>query len=370
MINSSKIFRSGCNPRTIFYSQSSKGHEYNYGSPILSITGKSSRHVSQISSGERKLFSNIKPHPLPNSKRTINPIYNDTQIKKFNKAKKYNWQNSSMDQTLIETKIKKNKPGIKIYSKKNKTSYELNNNKNENENNTSKNSYSFYIKNKYDYNSEILNLPGGTKRKNDDIKDDLEKNNIENNIRMNYMTGFLRKRDFNNSKISCLKPFKKNKNFDLRSNIINSNNNKTCFNEDYYTNNNSFNNKNIISNNSIIINNNNKYKYRKETEISKDNSEFGRPIKNSELQLNYYNDNLSQFYQPIKHNDLLDNYIQDSARNKNNDLMTHYSRKRNNKFHNRVFNEVHQENQKYEYNLMKYYGSNYSKRKYSQFELN
>jgi hypothetical protein len=75
------------------------------------------------------------------------------------------------------------------------------------------------------------------------------------------MTGFLRKRDFNNSKISCLKPFKKNKNFDLRSNIINSNNNKTCFNEDYYTNNNSFNNKNIISNNSIIINNNNKYKY-------------------------------------------------------------------------------------------------------------
>ena len=165
MLNSSKIFRPGCNPRTIFYSQSSKGHEYNYGSPILSITGKSSRHVSQISSGERKLFSNIKPHPLPNSKRTINPIYNDTQIKKFNKAKKYNWQNSSMDQTLIETKIKKNKPGIKIYSKKNKTSYELNNNKNENENNTSKNSYSFYIKNKYDYNSEILNLPGGTKRK-------------------------------------------------------------------------------------------------------------------------------------------------------------------------------------------------------------
>ncbi len=311
---------------------------------------------------------------MPNSKRTIHPDYeNDPQIQKFNKAKKYKWKNSTMDHTLCENENKKFKPTIKIYDKKNKTSDELdfiNNNETKNKNNKEKNTYSFYIKNKYDYNSEILNLPGGTKRKNDDIKDDLEKNNIENNIRMNSMTGFLRKRDFNNSKISCLKPFKKIKNFDLRSNIINSNNNKTCFNEDYYTNNNSFNNKNIISNNSIIINNNNKYKYRKETEISKDNSEFGRPIKNSELQLNYYNDNLSQFYQPIKHNDLLDNYIQDSARNKNNDLMTHYSRKRNNKFHNRVFNEVHQENQKYEYNLMKYYGSNYSKRNYSQFELN
>ena len=90
MLNNSKIYRAGYVPRVIFYSQSSKGHEYNYGNPVETITGKNSRHITQNCSAERKLFSNIKHHPLPNSKRTINPDYeNDPQIQKFNKAKKY-----------------------------------------------------------------------------------------------------------------------------------------------------------------------------------------------------------------------------------------------------------------------------------------
>ena len=47
MLNNSKIYRAGYVPRVIFYSQSSKGHEYNYGNPVETITGKNSRHITQ-----------------------------------------------------------------------------------------------------------------------------------------------------------------------------------------------------------------------------------------------------------------------------------------------------------------------------------
>ena len=376
MFNKSKIHRSGCNPRVIFYSLSSKGHEYNYGKPVLSITGKCSRHISQRSSEDRKLFSNIKHHPLPNSKRTINPIYADTQIKTFNNAKKYIWKNSTMDYTLIETKNKRIKPGIKVYNNKNKTSNELNNIKNNKKklNNPKKSTYSFNIKNKYDYNSEILNLPGGTKRKVEDIKDDLNKNFCNKTKNLNSTAGCFRKRDFNNSKVSCLKSFSKNKskynnNNDIRNIIINMNN-KDTISFNYYTNNNSINYKtNETTNDYSNVNDNNKYKYIKASEISKDNAEYEGPKKEFEVKNDYfYNDNKFKFHQPIKNIGILRNYIQDSVKNKNNDLITHYSRKRNNQSYNRVFNEVHQENPKYD--LINYYGTNYSKRNYSQFELN
>ena len=75
MSNKNKLNNSGNTPRVIFYSQSSKGHEYNYGSPLVTITGKNSRHIPQSTSKERKLLDYIKHHPQPNSKRTIIPNY-------------------------------------------------------------------------------------------------------------------------------------------------------------------------------------------------------------------------------------------------------------------------------------------------------
>ena len=237
MLNNSKIYRAGYIPRVIFYSQSSKGHEYNYGNPVITITGKNTRHIPQNTSEERKLFSNIKPHPMPNSRRTIFPNYQNPQIKKFNKAKKYKWQNSTMDYTLSESQNKKIKPIIKISDKRNKTSEELNNNniiQKNNNNNLNKNSYSFYIKNKYDYNSEILNLPGGTKRRINDIKDDFDKNISEKKY-LNSTANCFRKRDFDNSKIDCLNNCAKNKNDNIRKNIINLTNNK-IYKNNYITN--------------------------------------------------------------------------------------------------------------------------------------
>ena len=354
MLNDSKIHRSGSNPRVIFYSQSTKGHEYNYGNPIVSITGRNSRHITQNCSAERKLFSNIKLHPLPNSRRTINPDYENPQIKKFNNARKYKWKNSTMDYTLCESESKKTKPIIKLSDKKNKTSEELK--QNENKDKKNKGCFSFYIKKKYDYNSEILNLPGGSKREINDIKDDLNK--ISNDKRkLNTTANCFRKRDFNNSKIICLKTSVKNKNQNIRNKIIDF----TKKNLPFY---NCYTNENIVKNKNDIkyeynkeFNNDNIYEYNKRennkrniSEVSKENSE------------NYFNKEKFKNIRPFK------NYVNDSFKPKKNDLITHYTRKRDIKSYNKLFNEVHEENSKY--SLIKYYGNNYSKKNYTQFELN
>ena len=361
MLNNSKIYRAGYIPRVIFYSQSSKGHEYNYGNPVVTITGKNTRHIPQNTSAERKLFSNIKPHPLPNSRRTILPDYQNPQIKKFNKAKKFTWQNSTMDYTLSETENKKIKSTIKISDKKNKTSDELNyNNKiqrNNNEN-INKNSYSFYIKNKYDYNSEIINLPGGTKRRINDIKDDLDKN-VKEKKYLNSTANCFRKRDFDNSKIDCLNNFDKSKNENIGKNNINLTN-KEIYKNNYNTNYDSINYKNqnnIIDRCSLNNNNNNKYKYEKIKKIKRKVLESSKEN----------NESFNNFNHPIKQNSFYRNNIHDSFKDKNNELITHYAKKRNMKSYNKLFNEVHQENSKY--NLINYYGNNYSKKNYSQFEL-
>jgi len=364
MLNNSKIYRSGCIPRVIFYSQSSKGHEYNYGQPIVSITGRNSRHIAPNSSAERKLFSNIKPHPLPNSRRTINPNFDNPQIKQFNNAKKYKWKNSTMDYTLCESEHKKIKPIIKISNKKNKTSEELkqdsnskNKNYNGNRDNTNKSSYSFYIKNKYDYNSEILNLPGGSKRKITDVKDDLNNKDLNEKMSLNSTANCFRERDFNNSKVSCLKSFFKNNDQNMRNKIINLTNNDFPS-KNFYTNESLVKHKNDIKNEyNKEFNDDNKYKYNKPQNIRKQLFEVSKENNENIINKDKFNKN-----------GLFKNYIKDSFKYKNNDLITHYSRKRNMKSFNKVFNEVHEENSKY--NLMKYYGNNYSKKNYSQFELN
>lgn len=359
MLNNSKIYRSGCPSRVIFYSQTSKGHEYNYGNPIISITGRNSRYIPQTSSAERKLFSNIKHHPLPNSKRTINPDYENAQIKQFNKAKKYNWKNCTISSGLCENENKKIKPSIKIYDKKNQTSEELKtilNKKNEIKGNYNKHSYSFYIKNKYDYSSEILNLPGGSKRIINDIKDDFDKNkNIEKKNNLNTMVNCFRKRDFDNSKIACLKPLLNNRNQIIRKNIINLTNND-CFSSDYNKKENPVNDMSDYKE----FHDYNKYKYNKSKTIRRNIYEASKENDENKFQ----NDKCNNY----KNNGLFNNYIQDSFKNEKNDLITHYARKRNMKSYNKLFNEIHQENSKY--SLIKYYGENYSKKNYSQFEIN
>lgn len=358
MLNNSKIYRSGCPSRVIFYSQSSKGHEYNYGKPVLSITGRNSRHIVQNSSVERKLFSNIKPHPLPNSKRTINPNYGNPQIQKFNKAKKYQWEKSSIEYSLCESQNKKFKPTIKISDKNNKTSEELKQDfNNKNNESMNKNSYSFYIKNKYDYNSEILNLPGGSKRIDNDINDDFYKNkNITEKRSLNTTANCFRERDFNNSKISCLQPFLKSKNQNIRKNII------ALANKDYV---NDYSEKdNLINNMTNAENkecyNDNKYKYNKRRAIKRNIFESSKEDNENNFNTDKFNN-----FQKIG---VFKNYINDSFSNKSNDLITRYSRKRNMNSYNKLFNDIHQENSKY--NLMKYYGKNYAKKNYTQFELN
>ena len=359
------MYRAGYTPRVIFYSQSSKGHEYDYGNPIVSITGKGSRHIPQNISAERKLFSNIKYHQLPNSKRTINPENEkeNQEIKRLNKSKKYKWEKSTMDNTFSELEYKKYKPVIKLCDKKNKTSEELNLNKSAYNNKIEKNTYSFYIKNKYDYNSEIVNLPGGSKRMVNDIKDDYDKNK-KDVISCNSTINCFRKRNLNNSKIDCLNHISKNNkvNYDnnkrqnIRNSILNLSK-KELKTDNYYTNYNI--NAPTNEENNMSMKNNNKYAYdkknkirRKIIEVSKDNDD------------NY--NNLNQ--QQIKQNGLYRNYVHDSFKYKNNnDLVTHYSRKRDMKSYNRLFNEVHQENSKY--NLINYYGNNYSKKNYTQFDL-
>ena len=91
MFNKSKLNRSGCTPRVIFYSQTSKGHEYNYDKPVLTITGRNSRHLFQPKSSERKILDNIKHHPQLNSNRTLIPKYGDLDLKKINRKSKINY---------------------------------------------------------------------------------------------------------------------------------------------------------------------------------------------------------------------------------------------------------------------------------------
>ena len=362
------MYRAGYTPRVIFYSQTAKGHEYNYGNPLVSITGKSSRHIPQNNSEERKLFSNIKHHQLPNSKRTINPENEkeNSEIKKLNKSSIYRWQKCTMDNTFSELEDKKFKPVIKISNIKNKTSDELDINNNKYNNKIDKNSYSFYIKNKYDYNSEILNLPGGSKRGEKDIKDDYDKTKKDISA-CNSTINCFRKRNLNNSKIDCLKNISNikydnnsfNKNQYIRNSILNLSK-KEINNNDYYTNESTYVPNNVY-NNMNINNNNNEYTYDKKNKIKR------RIIEVSKDNSDNYND-LNLNHQQIKRNGLYKNYVNDSFKNRNNnDLITHYARKRNMKSYNRLFNEVHQENSKY--NKINYYGNNYSKKNYTQFDL-
>ena len=413
MSNKNKLYNSGNTPRVIFYSQSSKGHEYNYGSPLVVITGKNSKHIPQSSSKERKLLDYIKHHPQPNSKRTIIPNYGNEDNPKINKTNsKINY--CTMDNTFCEIISKKEKSSIKTSRNKNKTSNDLLNNfKDENKilnyNPMNKNQISFYIKNKYDYCSEIINLPGGHKREMNDIKDDYD--NINKKINMNSTANCFRERNINSSKIDCLcsnlkkkinRPYSinKTKKDSFNDNLLNNcsdliySSNNIFYKNNYYNNHNNNNEfiniKNYESNYNKDINYinkdiNNKENYLNNNQNNSNNTNLksNNLIYKSELKHNKINkkdilndyplkteinktfDNNNQFIN--NNNKIIPKYYNNIYKEKRNSLITHYTKRRNMNSFNKLFNEVHQELNNY--SLMNQYGKNYSKKNYSQIEL-
>ena len=434
MLNNSKLYRSGCSPRVIFYSQTSKGHEYNYGKPLVSITGRSSRHITPNSSTERKLLDYIKPFPQPDSNRTIIPNCGNFDLNTYMKNSKRSKLNyGSMDNTLCEIEDKKQKSSIKISRKKNKCSSDFlygfkkeeNASNNLNEENCKK--YTFYIKNKNDYNSGILNLPGGSKKKIADVKDDYQNQNKYSKINRNPTANCFRERNISSSKMSYLSPDLRNKNnknnlsspinssnrknVNLKnfSNILYSSNN-IFYKNNYYSNENSINN--TINDKKSILNNyhkdikyinniNNKennfdncqnktktiqtqpfrgrniYRRGSESKTLEENNiykiKYNEDNKENYLydypntETNYFNNKKKDYFKTNYNNTLIPNYFDNVFKGKKNSLVTPYSKRKNMNSFNKLFNEVHQQDNKY--SLMNYYGKNYSKKNYSQIEL-
>jgi hypothetical protein len=403
MSNKNKLYRSGCTPRVIFYSQTSKGHEYNYGNPLVTISGRNSRHIIQNSSKERKLLDYIKPHPQPNTNRTIIPNSENLDVKALNKNSKINY--GTMDNNFCEIKNNKQKSSIKISKNKNKTSSDLLSNfreeKKEIDNNKTKNNFSSYIKNKYDYSSEIMNLPGGKKRQLNDINDDFIINPSLKKRNMHSTANCFRQRNINPSKNDYIvcdtkqkidRPFsmsklktnyencRNNNKYNKFTNLLNSSNivfyNNNCDSRQYTLNNNSnniatnYNNeKYCVNNKENYLNNNSNnntifsnYKTNEEKYFLKSKERINQKYKN---EMN--NNNNFHFYQPINNNTLFPNYYEKVYKEKNNSLVTPYNKRKNANSHNQLFNEVHQQDKNY--SLLNYYGKNYSKKNYSQIEF-
>lgn len=410
MSNKSKLYRSGCTPRVIFYSQTSKGHEYNYGKPLVTITGRNSLHIFQPMSSERKILDNIKHHPQPNSNRTLIPKYGDFDLKKINRKSKINY--CTMDNLFHEKIDRKKKSSIKTSKDKNRTSSDLLSNFREDKkfinNSFNKNQFCFYIKNKYDYSSEIINLPGANKREINDIKDDY-KNNLSRKTNSNSITKFFRERNINPPRIDCLcsnlkksinRPFseanlktnyKKNRNnniLDNCSDLLYSSNN--IFYKNNYYNNEENNNKlinkrniaNIYNKEINYINNDrldkanyiNNYQITNNNFIKRSNNKNqpknNRVNKNEFINNWHFNTEInknSNINQPINNDKIVPSNYNKVFKEKKNDLITHYAKRKNLNSFNKLFNEVHE--QKKNYSLMNHYGKNYSKRNYSQIEL-
>lgn len=396
-----KLYRSGCSPRTIFFSQSSKGHECNYGNPVLTITGKNSRHIIPSSSKERKLLDRIKYKPQPNSKRTLIPNYEKISIKNNNISKIYY---TTMDNLFYDKVPNKQKSLIKTSKIKNKTSNDLLNNFRENSDNLNNfwqynNKFSFCIKNKYDYSSEILTLPGGHKRDINDINDDYTKN-ASKKKNINSTINCFKDRNINSSNIDCLCPslkqklnrpyslyfFKRTYKSPLHNIVL-----RKCSHLFYSSNsifyNNIYNNSrnNIYYSKCIKDSENIKSGYTKENGKEKNvnylkvNNLKRKPnkiilnnkgIKN--VLINEYpfktetNSNL-EIYQPINNKNITPNIFNNIYKEKTNGLITNYTKRKNIDSFNKLFNEVH--HQPNNYSLINKYGKNYSKKNYSQIEL-
>ena len=314
-----------------------------------------------------------------------------------------------MDNLFHEKSEKRQKPLIKTSKEKNRTSKDLLSNFREEKkfinNSFNKNQFSSYIKNKYDYSSEIINLPGGYKREINDIQDDY-KTNFSRKLNTNSIAKCFRERNinpskneyyFSNIKKSINSPYSeanlktnysKNRNNNLLDNcsdLLYSSNNIFYKNNYYEDNNNKLINKRSMSNiyNKEInyINNDilDKENYINNYQITNNSlakqSNYKNTFKNNTVNKDkfinncHYNTEINQnsnFNQPINNKIVPSNYNK-VYKEKQNDLITHYSKRKNLNSFNKLFNEVHQ--QKNNYSLMNHYGKNYSKRNYSQIEL-
>jgi len=405
----------GYTPRVIFYSQTSKGHEYNYGNPVITLTGRNSRHIVPSISTERKLLDYIKPHPQPNSNRTIIPDFENLESKCNNKKSKINY--GSLDNTFCDISNRKQRPSIKTFRKKNKTYSELLNDLKEEKkalnDNLNKNSFSFYIKNENDYNSKILNLPGANKRKMNDKEE--YGNKHSNKTNMNSTANYFRQRNINSNIIESLidnnkqnynKPYsvshiiKKSKNNNYNDKLNDYSNLIYSSNSIFYKNNNT----DLDKNNYKIINNNdknnnyqlnylyndmgNKENYLNNYQNNNDNFKTKNPIKRNNYskikknksskkdfineapfkkQTNSNSKQTFDFFQPINDNKNYKTYYNNVYKEKKNSLITHYSKRKNINSSNKLFNEIHQQDNNY--SLLNYYGENYSKKNYSQIQL-
>ena len=314
MLKNQQIIRTGSSPRTIFYSQTSGGHGYDYGKPMLQITGHSSRHIKQPSSIENKFVSGKKIYPQKNINKTINSI----PYKSRNLFKNSKTNFSSLDNSLYVISNIKQKSLIKTNLKKNVTSYEMinslknnedhinniNNNINNTINNNSFRKFNSLMKTNYDYKSEIVNLPGNCKRNPNEIKDDLNKDDIikNNKIKTNSTAACLKKNDLYNSKIFCLNSFnEKNSQKNSRiGNLLNRRNKKNyknvsdiiySSNDVFYPNYENSKSKNKLNTNENFITNYAKdFKFKTVDNNGEELNMIANKLKKS-LSNNYYNSN-------------------------------------------------------------------------------
>jgi hypothetical protein len=303
--------RTGSLPRTIYYRPTKEGHTYSYYKPqVLELKGKSIKKIQPFSSEEFSPFRKMNLHILPDSRRTLIPelspddpfvkrrqnIVNDNYRETITQFGKYNQMNLNSNNYKNKNNDNYNnfkKPTKRIIKDipknnnnnnflKNNLSMNVNNSNNFNNNcnnndisykynNTYSNSNyfntndnnnkpvnlkhykSFDLKTKYDYSSEIKNLPGSKMRFPNEIKDDIS-NPRNKNINTAYT---LKYNQLYNSQINCLKDNNNN------------NNNNYNYNRNYKRNktqNNILNKQNNyfnkISNQNLLNNNIYNYKYK------------------------------------------------------------------------------------------------------------
>lgn len=369
MRNSNKtIIRTGSSPRTIFYSQSKDGHEYDYGKPLIQITGNASKHIKPFSSTERKLLDNITIFPQPDTYRTINPKpYNNNTTLKYKKTQE------SLDNNLLVIKETKQKSIIKTNPNKNARSKEI-----KNKNKIKANSI---MKTKYDYKSEILNLPGNCKRNELEIKDDLNKDkNINKKIQTNSTAACLKNQNLYNSKISCLdnaNNFHKN----YSTGVINNKRRKIFnnFSNIMYSSNNIFYSKNedkkVILPYQIEQGNENKNNKNNDIYLSNYMKDYKfKTIDNSNDLITNYNNNSNNYNSkgnktPFPNDSNFFNAYNEknSCDLKNMEYINNSHRKKNYEIHKRLFNEVHY--QEKPVSLKTSYSRYYNKKNQSQIIL-
>ena len=315
------INRIGSEPKIICYSQSNKERKYwedqKKPNEIISyeLDGKGKKRFISPPSGEIKKFRSKHLFPQPNTKRTINPFL-APEDKYFQKSKSsnnlniYNYNNKNNNNnnnnsnyykyaTLTNFKLfpsKKRSSNFRLY----RNNFSIDNNDLRKNLNINYN-YDFYedpyskkrqLKNglftHYKTTTQIVNLPGGIKRNQNDINDDKSMMEIKPKIKLIHPSFSLKVEGDFKSNVSCL-PNSMTKNYNDKNKINNYyyndknkfngyyNNEKNTINNYYYNDNWNKRNKNYFNNS-----------YLKEKKIDRINHN------KSEFQSDGYSQNLNK----------------------------------------------------------------------------